>query len=272
MRLDGRVVAITGAATGIGRACASAYAAAGASVVVADIEAEEGRGVVDAIARAGGTATFVEADVASSAACAGIVRVALDSYGRLDVMHANAGIEHCKTIWDTTDEEWERVIAVNQSGVFYCCREAMRHMRERAGGGVITITASPHAFATGREIGAYAASKGGVVALMRAVALEGGPAGIRANAILPGAIQTPMLDRELAFSSDPEAQREHFATAAPIGRMGRPEDIAPVAVFLAGDESAFVTGTCVVADGGLMAALNSGPILSYVDQQQEDAP
>jgi NAD(P)-dependent dehydrogenase (short-subunit alcohol dehydrogenase family) len=264
MRLEGKVAAITGAATGIGRACALAYAAEGAAVVVADIDVEQGRATAAAIEDAGGRSAFVEADVASSAACRAIVDEAVTRFGGLNVMHANAGIELCKTILDTTDEDWNRVIAVNQSGVFYCCREAMRHMRDN-GGGSIVITASPHAFATAREIAAYASSKGGIVALMRAVALEGAPAGIRANAILPGAIRTPMIDREVAFSSDPEDQLRRFAEAHPLGRMGEPEDIAPVAVFLAGDESAFVTGASFAAEGGLMAALNSGSGLSYTD-------
>jgi NAD(P)-dependent dehydrogenase (short-subunit alcohol dehydrogenase family) len=264
MRLDGKVVAITGAATGIGRACAIAYAAEGAAVVVGDVDVAEAEVTVTSVTDAGGRAAFIETDVADSAACAALVRAAVDEFGRLDVMHANAGIELCKTIVDTTDDDWARVIAVNQSGVFYCCREAMRHMRA-AGGGAITITASPHAFATGREIAAYASSKGGIVALMRAVAIEGGADGIRANAILPGAIDTPMLEREVAAAGDPRQQFEHFGTIAPLGRMGQPEDIAPAAVFLATDDARFITGTCLAADGGLLAALNNGPALSYLD-------
>ena len=264
MRLEGRVIAITGAATGIGRACAIAYAAEGAAVAVGDVDVGEAQATVAAVKDAGGRATFLETDVADSAACAALVRAAVDEFGRLDVMHANAGIELCKTIVDTTDEDWARVIAVNQSGVFYCCREAMRHMRT-VGGGTITITASPHAFVTGREIAAYASSKGGIVALMRAVAIEGGPDGIRANAILPGAIHTPMLEREAAVAGEPAEQFEHFGAIAPLGRMGQPEDIAPAAVFLATDEASFITGTCLTADGGLMAALNNGQALSYLD-------
>jgi NAD(P)-dependent dehydrogenase (short-subunit alcohol dehydrogenase family) len=264
VRLEGKVVAITGAATGIGRACAIAYAAEGAAVVVGDVDLAEAEITVTTVTDAGGRAVFVETDVADSAACAALVRGAVDEFGRLDVMHANAGIELCKTIVDTTDDDWARVIAVNQSGVFYCCREAMRHMRA-AGGGTITITASPHAFATGREIAAYASSKGGIVALMRAVAIEGGVDGIRANAILPGAIDTPMLEREVGAAGDPREQYEHFGKIAPLGRMGQPDDIAPAAVFLASDDARFITGSCLAADGGLMAALNNGPALSYLD-------
>jgi NAD(P)-dependent dehydrogenase (short-subunit alcohol dehydrogenase family) len=264
MRLEGKVVAITGAATGIGRGCAIAYAAEGAAVIVADVAVDDGRATVATIEAAGGRAAFVEADVSSSADCARIVQEAVQRFGGLDVMHANAGIELCKTILDTTDADWQRVIDVNQSGVFYCCREAMRHMQDHGGGSII-ITSSPHAVATAREIAAYASSKGGITALMRAVALEGGPYGIRANAILPGAIQTPMIDREIAFASDPAAQLAAFAASAALGRMGQPEDIAPVAVFLASDDSAFMTGSAVAAEGGQLAALNSGSGLSYTD-------
>jgi NAD(P)-dependent dehydrogenase (short-subunit alcohol dehydrogenase family) len=264
MRLKGKVVAISGAAVGIGRACALAYAAEGAAVVVGDVDVEQGQATVEAIKAAGGRAAFLETDVTDSSACAALVRAAVERFGSLDVMHANAGIELCKTLLDTTDEDWARVIAVNQTGVFYCCREAMRQMRE-TGGGSILITASPHAFATGREIGAYASSKGGIVALMRAVAIEGGPDGIRANALLPGAINTPMMQREVACAAEPAEQFAHFAEIAPLGRMGQPEDIAPAAVFLASDDAAFVTGTSLAADGGLMAALNNGPALSYLD-------
>ena len=141
----------------------------------------------------------------------------------------------------------------------------MTRWRDGGQAGVVTITASPHAFATGRAIVAYAASKGGAVALMRALALEGAEHGIRVNAILPGAIDTPMLHREISLTPDPEATYRQLAQAMPLGRMGKPEDIAPVAVFLASDDAAFVTGACVAADGGALAALNNGPILSYTE-------
>jgi NAD(P)-dependent dehydrogenase (short-subunit alcohol dehydrogenase family) len=261
-RLDGRVVVVTGAATGIGRACAIAYAAAGARVVVGDVAEEEAARTVEL---AGGEAVFVRTDVASSPDCEALVAAALEHFGGLDVVHANAGIELPKNVWDTTDEDWNRVLAVNLSGVFWVCRAAMTWWRELGRGGVLTITASPHAFMTGKDIAAYAASKGGCVALMRALALEGAEHRIRANAILPGAIDTPMLHREIALASDPEETYRQFAQSMPIGRMGRPEDIAPVAVFLATDDAAFVTGACIAADGGIMAALNSGPILAYRD-------
>jgi NAD(P)-dependent dehydrogenase (short-subunit alcohol dehydrogenase family) len=149
------------------------------------------------------------------------------------------------------------------AGAFYCCREAMRELRHRDAGGSIIFTASPHAFMTSKEIAAYAASKGGMVALMRAAALEGAQYRIRANAVVPGAVRTPMLHREAGASSDPEEQMERFAAAQPLGRLGTPEDVARAALFLASDDAAFVTGTCIAVDGGLTATVNSGPIISY---------
>ena len=130
--------------------------------------------------------------------------------------------------------------------------------------GVITFTASPHAFVTSRDIAAYAATKGGQVALMRALALEGAACGIRVNAVLPGATDTPMLRREAQAGGDPEALLGVFAAAQPMGRLVRPEEVAAVAAFLASDAASAVTGACLSADGGLMAAINSGPPIGYI--------
>ncbi len=265
MRLEGKVAIVTGGAMGIGRACAIAFAREGAAVVVADIAVEEGERAAEDVRKEGGDALFVETDVASSADCNRLVQRTLDECGRLDVMHANAGVELCKSILDTSDEDWARVLAINLSGVFYCCREAMRVMRERRTGGSLIITGSPLALATSRDIGAYTASKGGIVALMRALALEGAEFGIRVNALLPGATDTPMIRREVAESSDPEAMLRRWAEAVPMGRLAQPEDVAKVAVFLASNDAAFVTGACVAADGGMLAAINTGPVLAYTE-------
>ncbi|MBM3534150.1 MAG: SDR family oxidoreductase [Alphaproteobacteria bacterium] len=265
LRLAGLIAVVTGAAAGIGRACALAYASAGAKVVVSDIDRTGGEAAAGEIASAGGTARFVAADVGKSEECARLIADAASTYGRVDILHANAGIELCKSVWDTTDEDWHRVLGVNLGGAFFTAREAMRDMRSKGTKGSIILTASPHAFMTSREIAAYAASKGGQVALMRALALEGAPFGIRANAILPGAIETPMLHREAAFSPDPVEQLKRFAEAHPISRLGQPEDVAKVAVFLASDDASFVTGSCFAVDGGLMASVNSGPSISYTN-------
>lgn len=262
-RLEGRVVVLTGGSTGIGRGCAVAYAEAGASVVIGDVDEDGAAETIELITAVGGTAVFVPTDVSSSAQCENLVQEAVDRFGRLDVLHANAGIEHRTSLVDTTDEQWDRVIGINLSGAFYAARAAMRHMLETGTKGVITMTSSPHAFVTYRTIGAYAASKGGMVALSKAFALEGGPYGIRSNTIVPGATNTPMLEREIAMDADGDALAERLAVAQPLGRLGTPEDLAKVAVFLASDEAGFVTGSDVRVDGGLMAAVNSGSTTAW---------
>ena len=264
--LEGRVAVVTGAAAGIGAACARAYAGHGARVVVSDIDAALGEAVAASLRAAGASASFVGCDVASSGDCARLVAATVAAHGRLDILHANAGIELCRSVWDTSDDDWQRILAINLSGSFYCARDAMRVMRDAGRGGVVTFTASPHAFMTSREIAAYAATTGGQVALMRALALEGAAYGIRVNAVLPGATDTPMLRREAEASGDPEALLRVFAGAQPMGRLVRPEEVAQAAAFLASDAASAVTGTCLSADGGLMAALNSGPAISYTGE------
>jgi meso-butanediol dehydrogenase/(S,S)-butanediol dehydrogenase/diacetyl reductase len=261
--LSGKNTVITGGAAGIGRACALAYAKAGARVIIGDIDPVEGAKTVAMIEAAKGVARFVRADVGRSEDCRHLIAEAVRQFGGVDILHANAGMELCKSVWDTTDADWERVVSVNLSGAFYCCREAMMDMRRRAAGGAILLTASPHAYMTGRDIAAYAATKGGMAALTRALAIEGAPLGIRVNALLPGAIETPMMHREVAFAADPAAQLQRFAEAHPLGRMGQPEDVAKMALFVVSDDAGFVTGACLAVDGGLMACLNAGPILAY---------
>lgn len=266
--LEGRVAIVTGAAHGIGAACARVYAQAGAQVVVADIDVAQGEATAAAIRGTGGNARFIACDVGRSADCSALVAQAVAAFGRLDILHANAGIELCRSVWDTTDDEWDRILAINLSGSFWCARAAMRVMRDAGRGGVVTFTASPHAFVTSREIAAYAATKGGQVALMRALALEGAPFGIRVNAVLPGATETPMLLREAEASGDPEALLRIFAAAQPMGRLVQPEEVAKVAAFLASDAASAVTGSSVAADGGLMAAINAGPAISYTGESR----
>ena len=248
--LEGRVAIVTGAAHGIGAACARVYAQAGAQVVVADIDVAQGEATVAAISGAGGNARFIACDVGRSADCSALVAQAVAAFGRLDILHANAGIELCRSVWDTTDEEWDRILAINLSGSFWCARAAMRVMRDAGRGGVLTFT------------------EGGQVALMRALALEGAPFGIRVNAVLPGATETPMLMREADASGDPAALLRLFAAAQPMGRLVQPDEVAQVAAFLASDAASAVTGSSVAADGGLMAAINAGPAISYTGESR----
>jgi NAD(P)-dependent dehydrogenase (short-subunit alcohol dehydrogenase family) len=262
--LGGQVVLVAGGATGIGAASARSFAAAGASVVVADVDAAAAQVTVDGIVSAGNAARFVECDVADEASVEALVKGILATEGRLDVVHANAGLESMSKATETTLSHWERVIGVNLTGVFLVCRASMPHMYER-GSGCVVITSSPHAMATVPDAAAYAASKGGVHALMHSLALEAAPHGVRVNAIIPGTIDTPMVHRELSVASEPDEHIKRFAASHPLGRIGRPDEVASVALFLASDAASFMTGSAVSVDGGLMSALPSGPALAYND-------
>jgi NAD(P)-dependent dehydrogenase (short-subunit alcohol dehydrogenase family) len=259
---DGQVALIAGGATGIGAACAKAFAAAGAAVVIADVDVEAAGEVVASITAAGGAARLVACDVADEAQVEALVAGIVATEGRLDIAHANAGLESMQKASEASPAHWNRVIGVNLTGVFLVCSAALRHMY-RQGSGSLIITSSPHALATVPDAAAYAASKGGVHALMRSLALEAAPAGIRVNAIVPGTIDTPMIQREASVAADPDEQIKRFAASHPLGRLGRPEEVASVAMFLASDAASFVTGSAVSVDGGLMAALPSGPALPY---------
>jgi len=250
-RLDGKVAVITGAASGIGEAAARLFAREGASVVVADVQEARGKAVAAAIAAAGGRAVFARCDVARAADAQGAVDEAVRRFGGLDVLYANAGIELDKILTETSEEEWDRVQGVNLKGVFLCAKAAIPALQRR-GGGAIVVTASVNGLTTEPKLAAYCASKGGAIMLVRSIAIDYGKDRIRANAVLPGWIETPMTT---GFLATPE-QRAATDALQPARRVGQPEDIARVAAFLASDEAAFMTGSAVVADGGLSSVLN----------------
>jgi NAD(P)-dependent dehydrogenase (short-subunit alcohol dehydrogenase family) len=217
---------------------------------------------VAAIKAEGGGVRAVSCDVGDEAQVNELIAGILELEGRLDVAHANAGLESIQKATEASVSHWERVLNVNLTGVFLICRTALRHMYERGSGSVI-ITSSPHAMATVPDAAAYAASKGGVHALMHALALEAAPHGVRVNAIIPGTIDTPMVRREILVAASPEEQIKKLAASHPLGRLGRPEEVAAAALFLASDAASFITGSAISVDGGLMAALPSGPALAY---------
>lgn len=260
--LTGQVACVAGGATGIGAASSRAFALAGAQVVIADVNLAAGEETAAAIRADGGAVRAVSCDVGDETQVKKLVAGIVEREGRLDVMHANAGIESMQKATEASVSHWERVLNVNLTGVFLVCRTALRHMYERGSGSVI-ITSSPHAMATVPDAAAYAASKGGVHALMHALALEAAPHGVRVNAIIPGTIDTPMVRREALASSSPEEQIKKLAASQPLGRLGRPEEVAAAALFLASDAASFITGSALSVDGGLMAALPSGPALAY---------
>lgn len=253
-KLEGKVAIVTGAASGIGRASAILFASEGAKVVAADVNAEGGEATVAAIRSAGDTAIFVQTDVSRSAEVNALLARTADAFGGVDVVYNNAGIAVFKGVAETTDEEWRRVLGVNLDGVFYGIRAAVPFLRQRGGGSII-VTASVHSVATGRDIAAYAASKGAVLALTHAAALDLAPYNIRVNCILPGAIDTPLHWANLAAIGDPEVEAQKIRAAEPLGRQGKPEEIARAALFLASDDSSFATGGAFPIDGGLLARL-----------------
>ncbi|HLK11523.1 MAG TPA: SDR family NAD(P)-dependent oxidoreductase [Candidatus Binatia bacterium] len=242
-RFAGRVALVTGAASGIGAATARALAAEGAQVVVVDIDRERGTAVA---AACGGELAVT--DVADGAALAAIVERAAASYGRLDVLVSNAFATVPGAIERLDPAGWERTLAVTLTPAFTALRAALPHLRKR--GGAVVHVASISGLAGDRGLAAYNAAKAGVINLTRTAALEVAAAGVRVNAVCPGLVDTPALARVVARAPDHAAA---LRAAVPMGRLGRPEEIARAILFLASDEASYVTGTTLVVDGGLTA-------------------
>ena len=248
-RLAGRVAVVSGAAAGIGRATAELFAEEGARVVAADVAGDAVREVAAGIRDAGGAATAVVADVSSEDGVEAVIGTAEDEFGPVDVLVNNAGVELKKLVEDTSLAEWERVLTTNLTSAFLMSRRVIRGMKDRRRG-VIVMNSSVGNFIAATKSSAYGASKAGMMALARSLALEGAPYGIRVNAVCPGVIDTPMNERNLARSEDPEAMRRSWYEITPLGRLGTPRDVAQAMLFLASDESSFVTGLPLVIDGG----------------------
>lgn len=247
-RLRGKVALVTGGASGIGKATAVLFALEGAAVTVFDIRSE-GEGVVEEIVRAGGRALFVRGDVTRATDCTGAVQKTVQTFGRVDVLFNNAGIIRRASILDTTEEDWDRVMAVNVKSIFLMSRAAIPVMA-RQGGGVIVNTASGWGLVGGKDAASYCASKGAVVNLTRAMAVDHVAQGIRVNCVCPGDTDTPMLREEARQLGEDERRFLVGSAERPMGRMGRPEEIAHAVLFLASDDASFVTGAPLVVDGG----------------------
>jgi NAD(P)-dependent dehydrogenase (short-subunit alcohol dehydrogenase family) len=249
--LAGRVALITGAASGIGRAAALLFAQEGAAVAIADVN-EAGLAVAEEIVRNGGRALFELADVTRAADCQRAVARTLREFGGIHVLLNNAGIMRRASVIELSEEDWDRVMAVNVRSVFLMSRQVIPIMA-RAGGGSVINTASGWGLAGGPRAAVYCASKGAVVLLTKAMAVDHGPQKIRVNCICPGDTDTGMLRDE---AQQLGAQEDAFLAESarrPLGRIGRPEEIARAALYLASDASSFVTGTALVVDGGGLA-------------------
>ena len=249
--LEGKVVLVTGGASGIGRATALAAAHAGARIVVAEMDAAGGNATVEAIQAADGEALFVRADVSVASEVAALVGRAVGAYGRLDCAHNNAGVEGPRAaLHEYPEEAWDRVLAINLKGIWLCMQHEIRQMLQQGRGAIVNTASVAWLIGSSSGICAYNASKHGVVGLTRTAALEYAKRGIRVNAVCPGFVATPMLDRLLGGDA---AVAARFAAAQPIGRYAAPEEIAGAVVWLLSEAASYVTGLAMPIDGGYAA-------------------
>lgn len=249
-RLDGKVVLITGAGSGMGRLASVAFAREGARIVAAEVVEAAGRETVAQVQAAGGEAVFTHTDVANEVDVAEAVRAGEAAFGRIDVLYNNAGIFPAEdgSVTGLDEAVWDRVMDVNLKGIYLVCKHGIPALLRAGGGSIINVASFVALVGCTVPQDAYTASKGGVIALTRSLAVQFGPKGIRSNAICPGPIETPLLTEWLL--TNPEAKQIRL-NRIPLGRFGRPEDIVSMALYLASDESSWTNGAVLVVDGGI---------------------
>jgi 3-oxoacyl-[acyl-carrier protein] reductase len=249
-KLEGSVALITGSASGQGRAAAVRFAGEGAHIVIADIDDAGAAKTAAMVEEVGGSALAVHADVARQADAEAMIATAVDRFGFVDVLYNNAAVQMSGRLVECTEEQWDLTFATNLSAVFWACRAALPVMLEHGRGSIIN-TASVLGLIGSEGYAAYGAAKAGLVGLTRQVANEYGPV-VRANVIAPGSIDTPRFRKVADAMPDPSGFIEGLARTIPLHRLGTAEDVASIALFLASDESAYVTGAIIPADGGLV--------------------
>ena len=256
MRFQGKVAVVTGAATGIGAATAVAFSRDGADVVLADVNEAALDERLSAIEAAGGRGIAVVADVARAADAERVARGAVAAFGGIDYLVASAGIQTYGTVVDTDEATWDRTLAVNAKGVYLAAKYCVPEMVKRGGGAIVTV-ASVQGLFSQPNVAAYAASKGAVIAMTRTMAIDHAGDNIRANSLCPGSIDTPLLRfaADTYRPDDPESALKEWGELHTLGRIGQPEEMAKVALFLCSEDASFMTGAAIVADGGLTIRL-----------------
>jgi NAD(P)-dependent dehydrogenase (short-subunit alcohol dehydrogenase family) len=251
VRLENKVILITGSGSGIGRSSALLFAKEGATVIVIDISEENGQNTVKEIKEMGGEALFIKSDVTDAQQVETMVQQVLGKYGKIDVLFNNAGISGVGAIHETSEELWDKVVNVNIKGVFLPCKYVLPHMMERKEGNIINMSSSVAEMGLMRRA-VYSATKGAVLSLTKAMQVDYAPYNIRINALLPGTILTPFVENYLKNSyDDPEEGLNTIKKRQLSGDLGRPEDVAKAALFLASDESRFMMGSPLYIDGGV---------------------
>ncbi|MBU4483345.1 MAG: glucose 1-dehydrogenase [Actinobacteria bacterium] len=249
MNFKDKVVIITGAAAGIGRATAIAFAEKDARVVVADIDVKKGKQTSSLI---GGDAFFIEINVANSESVKNMVKEVTKRFGRIDILVNNAGIYYQGDVIETPEEEWDKVIAVNLKGVYFCSHYVIPVMLRGNGGVVINVASEAGLVGIAGQV-AYNASKAGVISLTKSMAVDFGRQGVRVNAVCPGTTETPLVKNALKKSKDPEKERRKLEECRPLNRLGRPEEIAAAILAMASDNLGYATGSVLSIDGGYTA-------------------
>lgn len=249
MRLAGSVSVITGSAKGIGKGCALVFAREGSKVAIVDIDVRAGEETVREIADSGGEARLFRADISDSAQVQSMISEVVEAFGRIDVMFNNAGYHISKSVEATSEEEWDYIINTNLKSVFLCSKYALPHLRKTKG--CIINMSSMVGLIGQSNAGAYSASKGGIVAMTKGMALDFAQDGIRVNCICPGWVTTPLVEDWFSQQQDPGKAREHIYGAHPLGRIASIEEVGRAALFLASSDASFVTGVALPVDGAV---------------------